>query len=169
MFLPFALQSNTLDLITSLDDSAFYEQCNHLTVNSKPNESHIFKKGQGSIATEDWLIKWANKFDRSSEMLPDTLMCSQICPCHSVRNISADGTRNDPAWDWERLSEADLNHYGRTHNKEATELVPLVFKAAREGTYDNFEDCLAYIKFNRDRHWAKMSDTWKQRAASEFE
>lgn len=47
------------------------------------------------------------------------------------------------------MPESELNHYGRTHELEHnSELVPLIFKATREGTFENFEDC--YIKLKID-------------------
>lgn len=80
------------------------------------------------------LINWANKFDTSSEFLADVIMCSQVCPCHSVKNVSSNGTRNDAAWNWMQLSEKELNHYGRTKDAAlaSDKLVPLVFTENRD-------------------------------------
>lgn len=109
----------------------------------------MFRNEGGDLATERWLINFANKFDHSAAMLADTLMCSRICPCHSVRTVDESGKRTDPAWTWEQMPESELNHYGRTRETEhVTELVPLVFKATREGTYENFEDCFINLKLN---------------------
>ena len=96
------------------------------------------------------IIDWANKFDRTSETLIDKLMCSQVCPCHSIRSIDSNGSRIDPAWLWMQMKESELNHYGRTKETFGTgDLVPLVFRANKEGTYTNFEDCYVDLSLKK--------------------
>lgn len=136
VFIPFAVQSKYLTMITLLDSGEFADKCNStwsMNFDKDTVATHIdFKWGEGvDYATERMLLDWAKKFDTSSESLADKIMCSSQCPCHSIRNVSADGTRNDVAWQWMQLDERMLNMYGRTKDpaKASDKLVPLVFRA----------------------------------------
>ena len=62
----------------------------------------------------------AHKFDFTSEMVLDTKMCSDLCPCYSKETWSTDTMGNkiirvDPEYVYNQISEEKLNHHGRTN------------------------------------------------------
>ena len=126
--IPLLVEGTALKALHDVDSEDYKENCAK-TIDEIDDDHNSFVVN---------FFEFAHRFDKMSETVLDTYMCTKTCPCLEYE----DNFKNSKTL-YMNLNETILNSRNRTNtNKEGME--PLYFTQNKEEAYKNFNECYEF-------------------------